>query len=1825
MRKFLNFFYACSLIITSVLWSTSHIHAQISVVSGGIPPVDLIKNVFLGEGVEITSVQYNGSSDAVGYFGNGLKDVQIDKGLVMSSGKAISAATANTSTSTSGQTSGNSVPDPDLVALTNGGNVNDVSQYIIKFKPNADTLRFKYAFASEEYPEFTCTGFNDVFGFFISGPGINGPFSNNAINIALVPDPMDPKGLTFTNIPVAINNVHNGNPFNASCTPQYPMYYNDKTGSTTITYDAVLNVFIAQVIVTPCEEYTIKLAIADKGDSSYDSAVFLEAKSFGTGAVRVTTITTSLDGAIAEGCDKGYFKLKLPKKAPKDTTINYEVIDDPSLATNGTDYTFIAPNQIIQAGDSELVFIIEAFEDGLAEATEPIAIAVQRDFCNLDTFYLYIKDNVLKPPVLPPLSQICETDSVLVDGTLPIQLPAESIFENNIVLNIPDPDTPGGQGIPVFSDIMVNGVIPTTLGPGMISKVCLNVMHSWIDDIDIFLVSPGGQFMELTTDNGRNGKNYTSTCFVPTATQPINYGDPFGAPAIYAPFTGDFMPEGDWNYLYQGGANPTNGVWKLLLIDDTFGIGGKLLNWSITFKPIYEINYAWTPGNLTSCATCAETNLKPSTSQQFILNVTDSYGCVVSEKTQVDVIDKIPAPDVKCGTLTANSIDFTWTADPAATGGYLISFNGVNWLAPLPGPTNHTVLGLSLNETVTMYVKIAGLCDGYIDTVVCQTPNCVPPTVNVESISNAKCFGSQDGSIDLSATGQYPPFTFDNGTTQNANGVFTGMAAGTYSVAVIDAQGCPATYVFDITQPADIITTGILTDSISCKGLSDGKASATVQGGTMPYSFLWSNGSTDSIATNVPLGPAQVTITDQNGCQKTTSVTMLEPEAISAATSTVNPKCFNGSDGSISVTPNGGTAPYTYLWDNNAGNQTTQTATALAEGTYHVTITDKNGCTQTSQASISAPTAVTLSVTAKNATCFGVSDGSATAIADGGTTPYTYIWDDPLAQTGFQATNLAAGTYHVTVTDGAGCIATAEVVISSPPELNATVTVTPTLCFGSSDGTASVNTFGGKAPYTYIWSDNGAKVATRNDLAAGTYSVTITDANGCTAVKDNIVISSPNTASIQLTGTDVLCFGGKSGTATATANGGNGGWTYLWNDPLNQDLPTASFLTAGTYSVTATDISGCTITSSITIGEPAELTAAPTTKDVTCFGGSDGSISINASGGTGNYSYTWNPGNVSGPSPTGLAAGNYTVTVSDQNNCQKIFDITINQPEAIDIEFQVGNVSCSGVFNGVATAIVNGGTAPYTYKWSDPQGQTTQTVTGLAAGTYTVTVTDAGGCSQTAIFDISQPAAIIVDLIAIDVTCYGGSNGSVGSTAYGGTTPYTFIWSNGSNINVANNLTAGIYSLTVTDAMGCSVTKEIEVKQPEDMVILPTITGINCPGDKTGSITVSVSGGLQPYSGKWSNGDTGFTASNLGAGTYTLQLTDSKGCLKTASYTISPVDTLDLNFIVTNVSCFGFADGIIEAQPDGGTPGYKYSWSTGASSQIVTGLAPGTYSLTITDSKSCTYSESIPVVEPDAALTAIVVGNDIDCFGEKTGEVIFTAQGGTPPLYYSIDGNNFSPNSIAIGLGSGSYSCKVKDKNGCTVDAGIAVVTEPPPFSVTLGPDIHIKLRRDTQLNAVVTNGIGVLNYKWIVYDTTLLSCQNCPNPKLPALTDPVLFKLVVTDENGCTAYDDIVVYVDKTRYVFVPTAFTPNADNVNDVLLTHGEEDAFVEEFRIFDSWGEMVYEAKEFYLGDKNVFWDGKFRNKDMNPGTFVWYMRIKFIDGDVELLKGSFDLLR
>jgi hypothetical protein len=290
---------------------------------------------------------------------------------------------------------------------------------------------------------------------------------------------------------------------------------------------------------------------------------------------------------------------------------------------------------------------------------------------------------------------------------------------------------------------------------------------------------------------------------------------------------------------------------------------------------------------------------------------------------------------------------------------------------------------------------------------------------------------------------------------------------------------------------------------------------------------------------------------------------------------------------------------------------------------------------------------------------------------------------------------------------------------------------------------------------------------------------------------------------LTITGEDPSCFGGNDGEASVSVNGGTAPYTYLWSD--GQTTATATGLTAGTYTVTVTDANDCSVSESITLTEPTELLAEVVAGSIDCFGESDATATVTASGGTPPYTYLWDdPASQTTATATGLPAGTYQVTVTDSQGCIVVESITIVEPAALELTIDSDDVLCFGESTGSATANVSGGTPDYTYLWSD--GQTTQIATGLAAGTYEVTVTDANGCEITESITITQPEEILLSTATTDANCSDSDDGTATVTATGGTAPYSYLWSDGQTTQTAIGLAAGDYSVTVTDTNGCEAT-----------------------------------------------------------------------------------------------------------------------------------------------------------------------------------------------------------------------------------------------------------------------------------------------------------------------------------------------------------------------------------------------------------------------------------
>ena len=1021
----------------------------------------------------------------------------------------------------------------------------------------------------------------------------------------------------------------------------------------------------------------------------------------------------------------------------------------------------------------------------------------------------------------------------------------------------------------------------------------------------------------------------------------------------------------------------------------------------------------------------------------YVVTVSDANGCkdrdtVVLSEPPVLAVSAIAIQNVSCnGGADGQAVAIASGGTP----GYTYSWGN--------GTSNDTTTGLSaLTYGITVQDSKGCIASS---SVTISEPSAI--SANISEINGISCNGGNDGSLIAAPTGGISPYTYlwSNGQTSSTA---TNLSAGVHTVTITDANNCTYSTTYTLTEPTILSALATMTQSASCNGATDGEAQATASGGTSPYSYLWSDGQTTATATNLAAGVYTVTVTDANGCQVTTTVSINNVIPWSASiiqTGLID--CFGDAtaSASVNITGGAGSSPFTYLWSNG---QTGTSATNLPAGTHSVTITDANGCTSSELITISQPTQlITSTSVVDSVSCFGFSDGSVTVTVSGGTPAYNYLWGN--GQTAATAVGLTSGAYNVTVTDANGCTATDNINLSQPAQLNATASVLQDVsCNGGTDGQIMVTASGGRPGYSYLWT-NGQTTATAINLTATTHTVTVTDAGGCTATASATPTEPPALTVSLAVSSVVSCNGAADGAITATPAGGTPAYSYVWSD--GQTTATATGLTAGTYSVTITDANGCTTTSSLTLTEPTALTAsASMTQSASCNGATDGEAQATASGGTAPYSYLWSDGQTTATA-TNLAAGVYTVTVTDANGCQVTATVSINNviPWSASL-FQTGLIDCFGDATASVSVNITGGAGsnPFTYLWSN--GQTTATATNLPAGTHSVTITDANGCTSSELITITEPAELLTTTSVVDsVSCFGFSDGSATVSVSGGTPGYSYLWGNGQTSATAVGLVAGTYVVTVTDANGCTATDNITLSQPVQLSVTASVLqDVSCNGGTDGQAIATVSGGRPAFSYLWTNGQTTATATNLSATTHTVTVTDAGGCTATASATPTEPPALTVSLAVSSaVSCNGAADGAITATPAGGTPTYSYVWSDGQTTATATGLTAGTYSVTITDANGCTSTNSLTLTEPTALTASASMTQSASCNGATDGEALATASGGTAP--YSYLWSDGQTTATATNLAAGVYTVTVTDANGCQVTATVSI-NNVIPWSASL-------------------------------------------------------------------------------------------------------------------------------------------------------------------------------
>lgn len=940
-----------------------------------------------------------------------------------------------------------------------------------------------------------------------------------------------------------------------------------------------------------------------------------------------------------------------------------------------------------------------------------------------------------------------------------------------------------------------------------------------------------------------------------------------------------------------------------------------------------------------------------------------------------------------------------------------------------------------------------------------------------------------------------------------------------------------------------------------------------------------------------------------------------------------NVSCFNADDGRVDFSAGMGTPPYSFSL-NGSTPKDNGVYENLAPGPYTIFVTDQEACADSISFDIIQPDSLSLNLQADAVVgCNGAADAVIHSEVTGGNGGFSYTWSDGEVGDTSVAENLTAGTYSLTVIDSLGCEAIDELTLNEPDSLLVSLQATLLSCAGQADGALEAIVNGGTPPYDYQWSD-GQSSPTVEELPPGEYCLTVTDANGCTAVVCEELLEPATIWLDSITVQAVRCNGQSNGTLTVFASGGNGDFTYQWDDPLQQTGAQATMLSAQSYTVTISDQSGCTLVDTAVVTEPMPLSVNFELQPVNCNGGSDGQALSMPAGGTAPYSYEWENGQTEAEADN-LAAGPYGLTITDANGCALESSVQIDEPEEpVSLLLTQTEQGCFGAGDNQVQAQASGGVGVFSYDWSN--GQSNALGIGLDTIVYTVTATDDNGCTATANIEPEDLAPISFLIITNPPSCNGFDDGRLGINQISGGNgqvfeDYTINWSTGDNGPTADELAGGLtYSVTVTDGQGCSRVRERSLPDPAPITIRLTADSVGCFGGSDGQAAVAeVDGVLTPFSYAWDNGATMDSISGLNVGLYTVTVTDANDCVATASVEVEQPPALNATLEVTDNDCFGEQGGTIRVNPEGGSPGYTFAWSNGDLGREINKLEAGGYDLTLTDANGCEEIVEATVTEPMPILLSLT-GEDPTCAGDTDGRIEAEAVGGTPPFRYSLDNEFFIANSTLIALSADSYRVYVQDNNGCVVSETITL-NDPPPFTVDAGDERYtINLGDSIALEASVENAVGQVDFLWQAPYEGTLSCLAC----MRTTAQPeysILYKLFAEDERGCRASDMVRVIVDKPRVVEVPTGFTPNGDRTNDRLLVHGQSPTVVNRFQVFDRWGELLYQARDFEVNDPDVGWDGSFRGKPADPGVYVWYLEVTYRDGQQAAFQGQTTLIR
>ena len=994
-------------------------------------------------------------------------------------------------------------------------------------------------------------------------------------------------------------------------------------------------------------------------------------------------------------------------------------------------------------------------------------------------------------------------------------------------------------------------------------------------------------------------------------------------------------------------------------------------------------------------------------------------------------------------------------------------------------------------------------------------------------VTPVTCFGGNDGAIAIELSGGVVPVTYSWSNGSNSPTI-SGLTAGNYRCTITDGLGQTAVSPFiNVPQPTAALAIGTPDiENEACDG-SPGAITVAASGGWPDYQYLWSTGSTGETLDPAQDGTYSVTVTDDLGCTTSLGNIVVSPPDIPTAVALVSSQitCTNPS---LQLSGFGSSegSNISYLWSTQNGQilsgGTTLAPTVGAVGTYILTVTDNNsGCSETAEAVVLGNTTVPSAAAQITGALNCVQD---TVFIVATAADMTYTWSTPdgtiIGNTDTDAIAVtSAGSYLLAVTNNAnGCVGQATYTVAFdtlPPVLNpvaasiSCAVTAPSLNAGVTDTLAQ-----------YLWTgpeDFSSTLAQPAVSTPGIYTVLVTGANGCTNTGSLEVSEDVSTPNLEASAGTLTC---EDTMVELQASTSSEGAVISWSDAEGNVLTSTIVTSAGDYTAVATGMNGCSNSLVVTVSSDTTLPEVAAGADVTLPCNND-QIQLAATvGNPGQISLQWtiaengnilSGGNTANPLVQG--PGTYVLTASSlSNGCALTDTLVVTQPVALAVVFGIESISCFGTADGAVSASVSNGQAPYEYLWST--GATTESISNLPAGTYSLTVSDNGECVSVSSAVITQPDNLQLSLTATGQSSFDANDGSINATTVGGTAPYTFAWSTGTDTPSIEGLAPGNYTLTLTDANGCTQTSTATVNSFSCTVAASAnITDVSCFGSADGSIQINFTGGTEPFSVAWADDQTGELRTELVAGVYEAVVTDGNNCPLTLLLTVEQPALLLANTAASAESSYQANDGSVTANPAGGTAPYTYLWSTGDTTQQIQNLSPGEYALTITDNNGCTVVSAL-TVDPFVCLFSLTgETTDISCFGEASGEINLIPLAGVGP--YTYNWSNGATGNSQSDLPAGDYQVTATDGKNCPAVLSMTL-SQPEQLVSVIAEQTNVFCADEATGNAQLSLSGGVEPYA--VSWSNGLSGEQVDGLAAGSYT------YMVTDANGCETEGTLVI-----------------------------------------------------------------------------------------------------